>query len=339
MNNLTQFNKIGGGRIDYIDFAKGILIILLVFAHFRSALLRLPYENPLFEFVYGWNSIFTCFYMPAFFIASGYCFTIKDKSYFLKSLIRLFIPLLCLGILESTAYEIYLHKENIIYAVFHAIRNLPQTLWFLWAMIWAKCIIYIIIHLVNDYKKLLVITFFLMILGVIFNQYNIVYNLLFFQHAFIAAFWISVGYTLRRHSRFQVHSLRICKWLYPILIIFCILINKVPTFTASISISVKTIPLFLLLSYCGTIFLFYFCKKIRSCSLLTFWGQNSLVVYGLHFTPLLIFTDIYYRFIQPDSVIEFLSYLALIFISEYLVCYLFIKLFQYKYFKWMIGKF
>ena len=73
----------GGGktsRILYLDITKGMLIIMLVFAHFRSASIRFDYQNADFSYIYGWNNIFTCFYMPAFFVISGFLSNLKKIS-------------------------------------------------------------------------------------------------------------------------------------------------------------------------------------------------------------------------------------------------------------------
>ena len=108
----------GGGnshRISYLDVAKGALIILLVFAHFRSALNRTDFKNDYFEYVYGWNSIFTCFYMPAFFLISGYCSNFrKDPKTFLKSLLKsLVLPLFALSLVNDTMYALMVTHQDI----------------------------------------------------------------------------------------------------------------------------------------------------------------------------------------------------------------------------------
>ena len=63
---VTTAGISGGGkshRISYLDVAKGALIILLVFAHFRSALNRTDFKNDYFEYVYDgilFSRVSTC---------------------------------------------------------------------------------------------------------------------------------------------------------------------------------------------------------------------------------------------------------------------------------------
>ena len=136
----------GGGnshRISYLDVAKGALIILLVFAHFRSALNRTDFKNDYFEYVYGWNSIFTCFYMPAFFLISGYCSNFrKDPKTFLKSLLKsLVLPLFALSLVNDTMYALMVTHQDISTTLLKTIKS-GGTLWFIQALVIAKVICY-----------------------------------------------------------------------------------------------------------------------------------------------------------------------------------------------------
>lgn len=131
-------------RIRYFDVAKGILIILLVFAHFRSAVARMPYESPYFEWVYGWNNIFTCFYMPAFFMISGYCSNFKKPAnIFFPSLLKsLLLPIITLSLLTVTASALIYH-DNLLNKIAESVIK-GFGLWFLWALLWGKSIVYLI---------------------------------------------------------------------------------------------------------------------------------------------------------------------------------------------------
>lgn len=111
------------------------------------------------------------------------------------------------------------------------------------------------------------------------------------------------------------------------------------TFTATISVTYKTIPFLVLYSITGTLFLLYVSKKINRNSLLEFWGKNSLVVYALHFLPLYLSFKYLYLMLQPTSISRFVIFIILLFLSTYTICYLFILVFRYKPFKFLLGKF
>lgn len=206
-------------RIRYFDIAKGILIILLVFAHFRSAVIRMPYESPYFEYVYGWNNIFTCFYMPAFFVISGYCSNFKKTAkFFISSLLKsLLLPIITLSLLVVIGTSLIYHQDlllNLKQCVFHG-----GEFWFLWALFWGKAIVYIVEN--NKFiswgeQKSVIITFLLLVIGVALNQYKVGGNLFYYKHALIASFWIAVGAFLHTHPLLYEKSLKWSFYAYPV---------------------------------------------------------------------------------------------------------------------------
>lgn len=129
-------------RIAYFDIAKGILILLLVFAHFWSAVHRAPFESPYFKYIYGWNNIFTCFYMPAFFVISGYCTNFKKPfGTFCLSVIKyLLIPLVSFTLIDQLIVSIVNNSSYIPTLISYFQKG--GGFWFLYAMIWGKCIVY-----------------------------------------------------------------------------------------------------------------------------------------------------------------------------------------------------
>jgi fucose 4-O-acetylase-like acetyltransferase len=131
-------------RIVYLDVAKGILILLLVFAHFRSAIARVPFESDYFSWVYEWNNIFTCFYMPAFFFISGYCSNFcKPPRVFFTSLTKnLLLPLIALNVIDVMLSSA-VNQQNLAHNLF---VNVTQYggLWFLNALLVGKLINYFV---------------------------------------------------------------------------------------------------------------------------------------------------------------------------------------------------
>ena len=144
---IKRKNTLGSMKMDrirYFDLAKGILIILLVFAHFRSAVIRLPFDSPYFGYVYGWNNIFTCFYMPAFFLISGYCSNFeKPVGVFFKAQLKsLLLPIVTLSLLAVTANALIYHEDlwgEIVISILHG-----GEFWFLWALLLGKIMVYLL---------------------------------------------------------------------------------------------------------------------------------------------------------------------------------------------------
>ena len=94
---------------------------------------------------------------------------------------------------------------------------------------------------------------------------------------------------------------------------------------------------FLLLSTCGTLFLLSICKRINENKWIEYWGQNSLIVYALHFAPLVFLFKYLYICMQPKDAFAFVCFVVVLMSIEYLLCFLMIKISQYKPFKWLLG--
>ena len=337
INSIWMTDMMGGGRINYLDITKGVLIILLVFAHFRTGVNRTSFENDYFKYVYGWNSIFTCFYMPAFFLISGYCSNFKkDLKIFIKSLFKnLVLPLIILSLINDTAKVLIVYHQDLSFVLLKTLKS-GGTLWFVQALIIAKMICYSIQKVTDTRIVLLIITFVLLIVGVALHQFNLGSNPFYYQHGLVASFFVALGLFLKENQSIYEKALTYCLYSYPLLA----LINfwRSPNITAYLSVSLKIIPLFLVLSVCGTLFLIAVCKKIKKCSFLEFWGQNSLVVYALHLVPLLYFFRLYYFWLQPTSMVSFVGFVGILYLTEYTVCYLMMYLFLFKPFKWLLGR-
>lgn len=183
----------------------------------------------------------------------------------------------------------------------------------------------------------LVVSFLLLLIGVFLAQFFDTVNYFYYQHALISVFWIAVGHYLHEHASIYEASLKWCAAIYPLIAVMAL--YKSTCLVADLNISVKTIPLHLLYSYTGTMFILKISNIIDNNNMLEFWGKNSLVVYGLHFTPLLILTETLWTWLMPDNWISFLCFFFLLYILEYMICWLLMKAFTYRPLKYLIGKF
>lgn len=80
-------------RIDWIDYSKAILIMLVVFAHCP----RVPYTL---------DALIVGFHMPAFFIISGYLHKCQSSGYIYSVQLLVFLMLhLAFYAMNTTCYE------------------------------------------------------------------------------------------------------------------------------------------------------------------------------------------------------------------------------------------
>ncbi len=176
-----------------------------------------------------------------------------------------------------------------------------------------------------------------MLIGVALNQWDIGGNPFFYKHALISTFWIAAGHWLKENPSAYERLLKWSLFAYPV--IAAATFVKSTSLTANIAVSVVTLPLHFIYALVGTLFLLKICSLIGECKTLEYWGQNSLVVYALHFTPLLVLSQALWEWLWPENVWSFLMFFVLLYTLEYAICWLLIKLFNIKPFYYLVGKF
>lgn len=322
-------------RVAYFDVAKGILILLLVFAHFRSAVARVPFESEYFSWVYVWNRIFTCFYMPAFFFISGYCSNFKKspRDFFVSLAKNLLLPLVTLNVIDVMLSSA-VNQQNILSNLYTSFTH-SGGLWFLNALLIGKVINYLIEKVpkyIGGGVLLLLIT------GIALNQYGIGHNVFYYQHGLVASFWVGIGKIFRERSDWYELCMKWSLYLYPIVVV-ATFIRPVAFVGTERIFGFSSLPFHIFYSLVGTFFLLNICRRIGESKAFEYWGKHSIVVYALHFTPLLFLTKTLWTMIMPDNGFMFLLFFILLYVLEYSICWLFMKLFEYNPFCYLIGKF
>ncbi len=152
---MEKNNKQVKKRIDYIDFYKGIGIILMIMGHIG----------------YGkiFNKFIHAFHMPMFFIITGFLFynsyskkfkeflKTKSKQLLIPYFIFGFLHLLIFCLLNINNTQEIIHKTQSL--LFINTNNMPITgaLWFLTALFFAEIIYFLISKINNRIKPLVII--------------------------------------------------------------------------------------------------------------------------------------------------------------------------------------
>ena len=149
-------------RNDYIDFIKGVAILLVLVGHAIQYCYGAEYflqgayfSNPIFKFIYS-------FHMPLFMAVSGYLLhhTLNhraEQEVALRRLRQLGLPILSFGVL-AFAIKWAVHP---IYNVGECLKELFHTctgnLWFLWALLYNQLLL-LLVHRMGDKMWMYVLT-------------------------------------------------------------------------------------------------------------------------------------------------------------------------------------
>lgn len=303
-NSLVNgYNK---NRIKSIDIAKAIGIFLIVLGH------TLTFGN-LRKFVYA-------FHVPLFFFLSGICFSKKDNITFLKKKIKsLYFPYIIMSIISILIYSFmgkYMDKGtsfniwNNIFGMIYANPNLEnmqwnQPLWFLPCLFMQLFIINILENIINNnkYKQIIRVLFViaLTILGYILSAMKI-YLPLQLEAAMCMMIFTYLGILIKENKE-KLKASKLCKiltskrYLYVVFLIVTIGLCSLLVYNNE-TISVMqdkygNYVMYFVVSILMIINIMIISKIINKIwkkqNIISYIGQNTLIILLLHKFPILFF--------------------------------------------------
>ena len=280
--------KTNSNRIDTIDVAKGIGLILVIFGHFVT------YGGSVSIIVFS-------FHMPLFFILSGYL--LSNENIF-KSWLRRFITItVCFVSFSVLALIITLlipswRSGFDAKSLFIEMLNMqPESihvgqLWFLAALLWGISLFYLLHKLIKRNELLcLAICVFIAVDSAFISKSYIGFRIYFFFFKFLqgmfSLLFIEIGYLVKTYA--LIHKLmNVNKF---ILYIFATALMLLTIYLSQLNGQVN-----LLLFDHGNLFIYYFTSVLGSTSIiiysclikgkikkiLIFYGKNSLALFAVH---------------------------------------------------------
>lgn len=198
-NTITDMTKNETKRIEYLDLAKAVAILFMVWLHIGVN------NRDVDRFVH-------VFHMPVFFIISGFCFKEKTSAgkFILKKTKTLLIPYFFWGTVLygawSLIYYILNRKSEIVslntfcYSIFNNNTNVSPyacVQWFFTTLFIANIIFYVIVLILKKHRLLLIVMISVCAY-VGWMMHYLTERLPFgLDVSFMAVFFIGVGYLIR----------------------------------------------------------------------------------------------------------------------------------------------
>lgn len=286
-------NSINNKRIDFLDFAKGIAMFLVVLGHTEGGM---P-NKPMIYFIHG-------FFMPLFYVVFGYLMAEKREldlpfiNYFKKRFTGLIIPCLYMYFILYVIYYIIYRPHGIkesfypIYALCqrNIIWNAP--LWFLFVLFTGSLVFYIEMS-ISRTNKFVHIFFFIinLLLTVLMSRNNLFCPPNGIGGAFIASVYIQLGYYLHKYKFLKNNIFLETKWKkYSLFLICSFVYSFLAIKNANVNYSINRygdygIIVALITGVLGSILFLMICYKFEKAIIADFFiivGRNTLIIIGFH---------------------------------------------------------
>ncbi len=275
-------------RLDWIDFARGMGILLVIVGHAGISLV------PKY-IIYG-------FHIPLFFIITGICFSVNKDDKFIPFLIKkiktilvpyFFISFIWLiidtvSVLISKEFSIGFLIEDI---KIYLIQRHYHSIWFLACLFLSEIIAFFLVKLLNRINnKIIAISVILCFfaLSFLYSQYVKV-KLPWCADLTLAALpFMLIGYLIKDGIKYKtIFNLKPVTCVFLFLICFSVNIINVELFNNSKHVDFSNgifanYLLFIISSLTGSFALFGLSKIINKNKIINYLGRNSIIFFTVH---------------------------------------------------------
>ena len=272
-----EAHPINKSRIEWLDVAKGIGIILVLVCHSID-------KN-----TYMWNMI-TLFHMPLFYLISGYLFKEEKTIVFLKKkILSLYIPFVCFSLVAYFSSTIIGTENLSLSSVFkillmYKVPGILGAAWFLCTLFYSEIIIHLCLRLFKIKLNHIIIALFFVSLGIIGFTCLLP---MFLSRVLIAVFFIYLGYISKSidFKRLASRYLLIILWIVGLLTICLCSIKYYSSYSSNIFPNIIVSIVNSIVGSCLIIsFSFFICKRtIRIKAIISYLGKNTIGIVFFQF--------------------------------------------------------
>jgi len=325
-------------RIHYIDVAKGILILMVVYGHVYGVMHANGIDNTFADYLHQSCNLFISFYMPCFFVITGWCSNFKQPFFqfvcqSFKAIVFPGITLSLLLLIRDINYEsFYSFAKNVLFY--------GGYYWFLSSLFLARIIVWIVTNWVDNIRSKIIVNILLFVIGFIFGMFYHGFEPWWFIHALLLTPYISIGMLLKKHEINYVKA----SLLFTISFIITIVLSHinilnigyfyhVPAITQMlINLNPSMFISLILLSVTGSLMILGLSKWISANRILEYLGRNSLIIYCVH---AFVLTILIRHFAVDGECIK----IVFIYLLTVLICSMISFVLNLKYIRFIIGKF
>lgn len=328
-------------RVEYVDVAKGILILMLLCNHFLwvgSGMNGIKVWSC--QLLQVCDSMYHPFFMACFFCVTGMCSSFKGSSvnFVTKCFKQNILPCIVLGTLYFvvTLGIFYLKNEHLQQSIPLYFWKCVSQYWFLKALFMARLILYFSMKCTKRFLPFVCIAVY--VAGCVLNISQIVPNISALFQAMILYPFLYMGYLLKSHQDL-LGSKMLCLLPYPCMLVLAYTLDyNVPGVTSCIPISAVDVLPHLVIVPFGILFLLCISRQISRCSVLEVCGKNSLYIYCLH---TIIYFNAIELFAQCCSVnnVTVAACFLLVVLLTLTSCICVGRIFSFPYLRAVIGKF
>lgn len=340
-------SEVKKSRLHYVDVAKGLLIVMVVFGHFWQHIE--PLDADVAFVLRQANHSFIAFYMPAFFFITGYCsnFSRPVLATICHSFRMIMIPAFVFSVLSFLVSHHF--DAQSIHAFLNDLLLYGGSFWFLTALFVAR-ILYGTLSVFFNEKMLLIVCAFSFAVGFLLSDIPHEYEIWWFDHALLLMPFMAIGQIIRKQS-FPFSKPFTCFVAYVIVLAATILLAHkgvvnvsgayyIPIITQKLfNLNASMIPSLLLLTIAGILTVLSVSKSINSNCFLEYLGRNSLVIYCSHIIVLAFVCHNLGGALLRHNVMPIFAIAFVCFVITIFVCCCIAYLFNTRYLKFLIGKF
>lgn len=337
-----SFNVTNSTRLQWVDVAKGILIVMVAMVHITGRGEELGISCPAIDAIGPVASVL-CFRMPAFFILAGFWgkYDMSFKDFLLRNAKGMLLPLIIFsflgGVLHEIGYELMKGSYN-AGALEWPFLNISLDYWFVLALFLAKCVYWSVCRISSKQYVRLLVCLALYAVGVLSLKAWFLPNFACWKWALIMLVYLPIGQWVREHLKnwklfVAALIVFVAGW-----VVYCWLDSGIPQPGGGMKyINLVSAWPSLLLCTVGSIVFLKLCSFIKRARVLELIGRNTLAIYVMHWWIEVLAMKVMRGFFSQGVWVSTVATIVTILAAVFIPC-LISELLNRPKLKWILGK-